>query len=157
MIPPGTIGDARSSASGDMPLLVLAVDDDAAITKLLGASLPLVGLATLTASSATEARAMLATRPDIGVVLSDINMPSESGVMLAAEIFKSRLEQEAIEVILMTGRSSSENVSNAVRAQVFAFISKPFRIRALGTTVRAAMERASERRTAAGNRAITDQ
>ncbi len=73
----------------------------------------------------------MAKRHDIGVVVSDINMPTESGLALAQILLRDRAEEDAVEVILMTGRSNTEDAIAALRSQVIDFVAKPFVIREL--------------------------
>ena len=57
---------------------VLVVDDDPLIIDMLAVGLPYFGFQTLTALSAAEACDLMARRNDIGVAVSDINMPTET-------------------------------------------------------------------------------
>ena len=72
----GFVRDDTPASPEDCPLRVLVVDDELSITKLLATGLRLDGQATLTTTSVAEAKTLLATHGDIGVVISDINMPS---------------------------------------------------------------------------------
>jgi signal transduction histidine kinase len=127
-------------------LAVLVIDDDPLIIEMLAAGLPRFGYTTLSAASAAEARSLIAARQDIGVVVSDINMPTETGLALAQELLQHRVEEAALEVILMTGRSNAEDAIAALRSRVADFVSKPFAIRQLCASVERALQSARLRR-----------
>jgi signal transduction histidine kinase len=132
-------------------LAVLVVDDDPLIIDMLAHGLPYFGFVTLPALSAAEARKLLAERSDIGVVVSDINMPTETGLALAQELLRDRAEEDALEVILMTGRSNPEDAVVALRSRVTDFIAKPFAIRDLSESVSHALRSAQHRRERMAN------
>jgi DNA-binding NtrC family response regulator len=125
MPPPLSFARNRHTQPLQEALAVLVVDDDPLIIDMLAVGLPLFGLQTVTALSASEARDVMATRSDIGVVVSDINMPTETGLALAQILLRDRAEEDAVEVILMTGRSSTEDAIAALRSNVTDFVSKP--------------------------------
>ncbi len=133
------------------PLAVLVVDDDPLIIEMLAAGLPYFGFVTLTAASAAEARNLIEKRRDIGAVVSDINMPTETGLALAQELLRDRAEEAALEVILMTGRSNTEDAIAALRTNVIDFVSKPFGLHELCKSVRRALRGAQQRRERVAN------
>ena len=132
-------------------LAVLVVDDDPLMIDMLATGLPYFGFATLTAISAAEARNVLAARRDIGVVVSDINMPTETGLALAQEMLRDRAEEDALEVILMTGRSNPQDAITALRFHVADFVAKPFTICELSESVERALHSAQLRRERMAN------
>lgn len=107
--------------------------------------LELEGFVTLTADSAAAAMALLAERPDIGVLLSDIRMPREDGVSLALRALAGRSEHDALGVILMTGHGVDPPPPG-----VAASIPKPFALEAMAEVVGRTMEDVKRRRGAAG-------
>ncbi len=150
LAPEGSAADAGAKSRQDA-LAVLVVDDDPLIIDLLATGLPHFGFATLTALSAAQARDLIAVRPDIGVVVSDINMPTETGLTLARELLRDREEENALEVILMTGRSNPEDAVVALRSHVTDFVAKPFGIRELADSIRRALHSAQHRRERIAN------
>ena len=71
------------------------------------------------------------------MVITDIKMPGMDGVTVLGEIKKINPE---IEVIIMTGYGTIENVVNSLRFGVFDFINKPFSFQALGKKVRQVLD-----------------
>ena len=105
--PPGLPALMASAANPGQPALsVLVVDDDEDIVLNLAEGLELSGHAVLTAHSAAQARAVMAGRDDIGVVITDIRMPGEDGLKLAQQIMTGRPDEAAIEVVVITGHAT---------------------------------------------------
>ncbi|OJY70228.1 MAG: hypothetical protein BGP12_20940 [Rhodospirillales bacterium 70-18] len=125
---------------------VLIVDDETAIADLLARSLGQRGFATATAHSAEQAKAVLAAMPDILVILSDIRMPGQDGLGLAGDVLGGRTEQQAVEVVLLTGNATTEAVLGALRTHVFDMVQKPFNLGVIADVVTRARARALERR-----------
>lgn len=109
----------------------LLVDDDPLMLGLLAASLNKAGWATSTAETVAQAKDILQTHPEIKVIVSDIQMPSESGFDLANWLNETRRDERHSEVILITGDASSDALIAALRCRVFDFLRKPFDVRSL--------------------------
>jgi CheY-like chemotaxis protein len=69
---------------------VLVVDDDKAVLKSTPRMLESLGFAGVPAESGEEALRLIATEPDIGLVLADFAMPEMSGVELARTVHATR-------------------------------------------------------------------
>ena len=111
---------------------VLVVDDEPAITGLLELALERAGYRVRIANSGHEAlRAALADPPD--VVLMDICMPDMSGEQVLREMLRHP-ELSRVPVVLATGEIDPEP---AVRG--FSLLFKPFDLRQLYATVKAAL------------------
>jgi len=99
--------------------LVLIVDDEPRIGRILGLKLRLSGYAVISATSGTEALELISTqKPDI--MLLDIVMPGMSGFEVLEEIRAS----SAMPVIVVTVRS--ENIAKAIALGANDVIIKPF-------------------------------
>lgn len=154
---PEKLGD---SPPGDeaLQLRVLVVDDEPAITRLLCEALARRGLRVLAAHSAAEAKRQIAGAPDIGVVVSDIRMPDQTGLTLARDLTDSRADGTAIEVILVTGAITADDAVGALRARAFDVINKPFRLAPVIDVVeRALASAANKRRRAARETDLRDR
>lgn len=107
---------------------ILFVEDDPLLTKALkryfedGAQF---------ASGPQEARMMLNTGSDYKVVVTDFEMPGESGLSLANFIHTTHPH---IPIILMSGY---QNFEHPTPTYIQKFLKKPFPLKDLATTIRA--------------------
>ncbi len=110
-----------------MPLNVLVVDDSAAIRKILARVLrqtevPLGDL--FEAGDGMEALEILKNQ-NVGLVLSDVNMPNMDGLQLLAEI-KSKEALKAIPVVMITTEGAQNKVLEALNLGAAGYVRKPF-------------------------------
>lgn len=138
-----------SLATDSVKRVVLVVDDEPDVVEELTFTFESAGLAVRAAHSVTEAEALLATHDDVLAVLTDIRMPGASGLALAQRLLAARGDEDAIELVLMTGHATVEDAAAAVRAGAFDFLQKPFSIREAVERVTAAADRAAARREGA--------
>jgi two-component system, NtrC family, response regulator AtoC len=110
--------------TADLKIRLLVVDDEQSIRRLcmtIGTSL---GFACTEAESAEAAAARLdADTPDL--VLTDLKLPSQSGVELLRQI-KALLPRT--EVAIMTGHGSIESAVDSMKLGAYDYIEKPFRV-----------------------------
>ena len=102
---------------------ILIVDDEAPICTLLARLLGVHGFDCLTAGSAAEARGVLAGA-EIALILSDVNMPGESGIEFAAEVAK---DYPDIAVVMVTGLDDRRYAEAALEHGAYGYILKPFK------------------------------
>ena len=76
-------------------------------------------------------------------------MPGLSGIALAEQIMAARVPGRAVEVVLLTGEASRDEVAQAMRAGAFDLLLKGGRLDDIVAVLRRAMARALERRSAA--------
>ena len=107
----------------DAPVTVLAVDDQAINLKLLDAVLAPRGHRVLTASSGTDALALLETE-DVDLVLLDILMPGMDGHDVCRAI-RARPATEFLPVVMVTA-SGNEQRLVALQSGADDFVMKPF-------------------------------
>jgi signal transduction histidine kinase len=136
---------------------VLVVDDEPGIVTVIATLLTRRGLRVRTAVNADEAKAALAEDPDIGVVLSDVQMPGQGGLALAEEILAERLETAALELVFVTSDIGPETMGTALRHRAFDFVPKPFRLGHLAAVVERACESCRARRDKAARVAAIEQ
>ncbi len=79
---------------------ILVVDDDPFVAEMLAVILDADGYEVETAESGEDALTKFAAAPDIGLVISDMNMPGMTGLELIGRIRASR---PGIPAILLTG------------------------------------------------------
>jgi two-component system response regulator AtoC len=110
--------------SDDLRIKLLVVDDEQSIRRLcmtIGTSL---GFICAEAESAESAATRLETDPP-DLVLTDLKLPSQSGVELLKQI-KGVLPRA--EVAIMTGHGSIESAVDAMKIGAYDYIEKPFRV-----------------------------
>jgi DNA-binding NtrC family response regulator len=90
-----------------------------------------------TASDGPEALRLIGEK-NYDVVTLDLRMPGLSGIDVLKEIKKIRPDTE---VVIITGYGSLENASEAIRLGTGDFISKPFNVADIISTVAKAIER----------------
>lgn len=125
--------------------LVLAVDDDVGILRLVQLELESQGLRVKTALSGAESIALAAEeKPDVAVV--DLRMPQMDGI----ETMDKLREAAAIPVILLTAMGGTADTISGLNRGADDYVSKPFNPSELSARVRAVL-----RRTAAPEEART--
>jgi len=117
--------------------LVLAVDDEAGILRLMKLELTAQGFHVVTAGSGDEAlRLAEEQRPD--VVLLDILMPEMTGL----EVMRRLRERTDAPVILVTAKDSDADKVSGLEQGADDYIVKPFSLEELAARVRAVLRRA---------------
>lgn len=126
------VTETQPSDSNERALkAALLVDDDPLMLGFLRISLNKAGWETHTAETVTDAKSILQQHPEIMVIVSDIQMPSESGFDLANWLNETRRDDRHTEVILITGDANDDALFAALRCRVFDFMRKPFDVRNL--------------------------
>ncbi|MDQ3032147.1 MAG: PAS domain S-box protein [Myxococcota bacterium] len=117
--------------------LVLVVDDEEAIRRVVRRTLERFGYRVLLASNGAEAVALYAQhRAEIAVVLTDMAMPVMDG---PATIIAIQTIDPHAKIVGSSGLVSNSNVARAVGAGVVHFVPKPYTSEALLKTLRAAI------------------
>jgi two-component system KDP operon response regulator KdpE len=117
--------------------LVLAVDDEPGILRLIKLGLTPQGFRVLTAGSATEALDVAQDyRPDIALL--DIVMPDMSGLELMREL----RERGELPVILLTAKGTDSDKVRGLEMGADDYLAKPFSPEELCARVRAVLRRA---------------
>jgi CheY-like chemotaxis protein len=105
------------------PAVILVVDDEAAVNRLLTRYLSHLGYRVVEAGSAAEALAVVRRQaPRIDVVLADVVMPGGSGIDLAATLLA---RAPGPSVILMTGQLAEDVERLDVNGQIVRVLRKP--------------------------------
>ncbi len=118
-------------------LLVYLIEDDDAVLYGCEQAMLLVDLAVRTFRTAESAFAALQDDPPAAVV-SDVRLPGMSGLQLLDEF---QLRDRDIPVILITGHGDVSMAVQAMRANAYDFIEKPFHSERLVDVVRRALEK----------------
>jgi two-component system chemotaxis response regulator CheY len=108
-------------------LSALIVDDSPVMRKIIGTSLRYAGILVenlYEAADGAEALKVLKNSP-VDLILSDINMPGMNGLDFVRELQRER-RIEGLTVVMVTNEASQEQVVQALRCGVKAYIHKPF-------------------------------
>jgi DNA-binding response OmpR family regulator len=107
---------------------ILIVEDDAGVRRLMRAHFEKNGFAVEYAMAAEE----VASDETYDVVLTDVNLPGESGVDLARRI---RAHQPDQPVVFMTGDVDAALAHRALRTGAAGYLTKPFELRELDAVI----------------------
>jgi PAS domain S-box-containing protein len=118
--------------------LILVVEDEAAIARIVREVLVRQGFRVETASDGAEGVATFAQRPnEFALVLTDMKMPVMDGAALIQALRRIRKD---VRIIAMSGIDSAlTDDDDATAYKVTAVLSKPFRLDTLLSTVRAVL------------------
>jgi two-component system C4-dicarboxylate transport response regulator DctD len=118
-------------------LLVYLIEDDEAVLHACAQAMSLADLSVRTCHSAEEALALLEDFPP-AVIVSDVRMSGMSGLELLDELQK---RDRDLPVILITGHGDVTMAVQAMRANAYDFIEKPFNSARLVDVVHRALEK----------------
>jgi DNA-binding response OmpR family regulator len=124
--------------------MVLVVDDDPQMQRLVVRNLQLEGYATLTAANGQEGVERVREQtPDL--ILMDVMMPKMDGFTACQQIRSFSL----IPIIMLTARGRDEDKVRGLDAGADDYLTKPFSVEELLARVRAVLRRADYRQEAA--------
>lgn len=130
--------------------LILAVDDDPKILRLLRIELTAQGFQVLTAERGPEALEVIERqRPDL--VVLDLIMPGMDGL----EVLKRIREKSGVPVIILTAKGTDTDKITGLELGADDYVPKPFNPEELTARVRAVLRRSQAREgDVAGNRLV---
>jgi putative two-component system response regulator len=102
---------------------ILIVDDEDQIRTLLARLLGAHGYECVTAESAAAGRRLLEAAP-FALVLSDVNMPGESGLDFTREV---RASYRDTAVVMVTGMDDRRYAEAAIELGAYGYVLKPFK------------------------------
>lgn len=121
-----TVQKALSAIAGrDQPWTILIADDDPVSRRMLQATLMKWGHNPTVCSDGTQAFEHLQKQEGPGVAILDWMMPGLQGVEVCRELRK-QVKNEAIYVILLTGKDKTEDIIEALDAGADDYMVKPF-------------------------------
>lgn len=104
---------------------ILLIDDDSDILVELQELITELGFACFCANNISEAISVMESHPDLGLIISDLCMPDQSGLRLL-QILGEKDEQAArIPVIITSGHADRDDVINLFRSGAVDFLPKP--------------------------------
>ncbi|WP_019625162.1 response regulator [Thioalkalivibrio sp. ALJT] len=122
---------------------VLLVDDDADIHEELQEALESVGYQVWHEANGEGALDVLGRHPEIRVVLLDLGLPGEDGMVIMNAIRRDFGDARA--VIMVTGYGTQETASAALSQGVTAFLEKPLDPALLFAALQRAQQQLQER------------
>ena len=102
------------------------------------------------AQNGVEALSKIADQPDIGLVLSDINMPEMDGLTLLHRI--NELKNPVLKAIIVSAYGDMDNIRVAMNRGAFDFLTKPIDFNDLETTIAKTLEQLAVLRQATTDR-----
>jgi PAS domain S-box-containing protein len=118
---------------GMWPEAILVVEDEERIRQVTTEALRELGYTVFPAASAKEALQILESRPEIGLLFTDIVMPDMNGRRLAEAALTSRPN---LKVLYTTGYTRNAVLHNGVLDPDVNFIAKPFTLDQLSRKIR---------------------
>jgi two-component system chemotaxis response regulator CheY len=117
---------------------ILVVDDSTTMRRIVSNSLRAAGFADIV--EAGDGRQALETLADVGMVLTDWNMPVMDGLSLVRSL-RANPATARLPVIMVTSEGAREEVMEALSAGVNDYIVKPFTKEILAEKVRLVLDR----------------
>lgn len=117
---------------------ILVVDDDPACLGEYCDAITNLGYNVRSATSAPDALKQIAESQEIGVVITDLEMPSMDGISLLSEISNRFALNRPIVTLVLTGHSSLQVATKAMQSQAIDLLSKPVSIEQLAEALRRA-------------------
>ena len=117
---------------------ILVVDDDPACLDEYCDAIANLGYTVKSATSAPDALKQIAESQDIGVVITDVEMPTMDGISLLSEISNRFSLNRPIVTLVLTGHSSVQVATKAMQSQATDLLSKPVSIEQLAEALRRA-------------------
>jgi len=117
---------------------ILVVDDDPACLDEYCDAIANLGYTVRSATSAPDALKQIAESQEIGVVITDLEMPSMDGISLLSEISNRFALNRPIVTLVLTGHSSLQVATKAMQSQAIDLLSKPVSIEQLAEALRRA-------------------
>jgi PAS domain S-box-containing protein len=131
---PDAVAVIRQPERRGMPSeVILVVEDEDRIREVTTEALRELGYTVLNTASAKQALQILESRPEIGLLFTDIVMPDMNGRRLAEAALELR---PSLKVLYTTGYTRNAVVHNGVLDPDVNFIAKPFTIDQLGQKIR---------------------
>ena len=112
----------KSSAFASAPHVVLIVEDEPLLRMLAVEIVEQAGFIALEAANADDAVALLETRQDISLLLTDIDMPGSIDGLKLAHAVSNRWPP--IKIVVVSGKATSQSITLPPNAR---FFTKPYR------------------------------
>ncbi len=104
---------------------ILIIDDDRRVLQVFERVLERAGFDCVTASDPAKVLELLHTEPDIGVVLTDLQMPGIDGVQLMRQIRERFVSRPWLQLVVVTGNATLESAIDSLRLEATEYLQKP--------------------------------
>jgi len=131
---------------------VLLVEDDDDAAEEMAEALSNAGYPVTRVADGQDALSLLKSRPEIGVVATDINMPRMDGLAFIESLRQLEQPGREWEVVFMSGESRIEYPIKAIRHRPIEYLQKPIKAAELCDAVQRAFQAARERAREASSR-----
>ena len=125
---------------------IMVVDDEERTRKNLEHVLTREGYAVITAANGVEALQML-EKSGVDIIITDLKMDKVDGMEVLG---KARENDPRVEVIVITGYATVPNAVEAMKKGSFNYITKPFKLEEIRSTVRQAVAKKTQKLRAKG-------
>lgn len=109
----------------DKKHLVLVVDDDDALQKLVVTLLQRANFDTVSAMNASEAAAVLRKHPLPDAVLLDLMLPEVSGIEFLKQM-RSKIAFDNLPVVILSALADPEQIREGLEAGADRYLTKPY-------------------------------
>ncbi len=137
----GDSEDRKLAPFEDTECRLLVVDDDRACLDEYCELIGNLGYACQAADSAEAALRAVASDRRIGIVITDLKMPSIDGITLLDELANRFAPDRPLVTLVVTGHSSLDNAVKAMRSSAVDFLTKPIGLQDLSASLRLATAR----------------
>lgn len=137
-VTPSNIAQMAAQEGINHTARILLVEDEPTNMAILAAYLNSANYEVIEAVDGQMAWEILVGDPNFDVVVTDRRMPRKDGLELANLIKKTK-ELRNIPIIMQTGATAQEEVSEGIRAGVYYYLAKPYEEGTLLAIVRAAL------------------
>jgi class 3 adenylate cyclase len=127
---------------------ILVIDDELIVREMIAEALQADGYTVVQAETGGRALEIL-TSHQIDIVLSDIQLPDTSGIDLAGRI---RAQQPGLPIVMVTGLADAGKAIDALKLGVSDYITKPFDLNTLSTSIRNILDKEAEKKQLAWQR-----
>jgi len=114
---------------------VLVVDDSGMVRQQVRRALSAAGFTVVEAENGAEALSQLTEHPDVGMVITDVNMPTMTGLEFLERVHEERAEHMP-PVVLLTTEGQRQLIERARALGAKGWVVKPFKADLLVAAVR---------------------
>ena len=112
----------------DTNVIVLVAEDDPNLRRIVCNIVKKVGYQNIREAENGQKAWMVMNNADIGLVLTDLNMPVMDGIKLS-RLIRSNSKYNHIPILVITAADTKETIMKAGKAGVDGYILKPFNIK----------------------------